>query len=140
LTAVVRLDGTSDLGLAADLHVEFPAIMFYDYTKVQARVARWLRLRGAGLAKNWHLTFSAGASDSPGLVGRMIARGVNVAVPMAIARGAALPATFEGERVIDGDLHDARFTDDVGVVVGLRAKGGSVKRGGVETGFLRVVA
>ena len=39
-------------------------------------------------------------------------------------RGDALPGTWHGFPVIDGDLHDCRFLDPKGVVVGLRAKGG----------------
>jgi hypothetical protein len=49
--------------------------------------------------------------------------GVNVAVVFTTRRGDALPATWNGFSVIDGDLHDCRFLDPTAVVVGLRAKG-----------------
>jgi hypothetical protein len=51
------------------------------------------------------------------------ARGqTHVAVVFTKRRGDALPATWNGLSVIDGDLHDCRFLDPTGVVVGLRAK------------------
>jgi hypothetical protein len=34
-----------------------------------------------------------------------------------------LPETYLGHKVIDGTLHDMRFLDDWGVIVGLVAKG-----------------
>ena len=37
LKPVARLDGTSDLGLAMQMHKEFPDTLYYDYTKVFRR-------------------------------------------------------------------------------------------------------
>jgi hypothetical protein len=124
LRPVVRLDGTSDLGFAEGLHRDFPGIVFYDYTKLPARVRRWLRMRANGEARNWHLTFSLGAHNHAEAAG-LLAEGVGVAVPFDVRRGAPLPEIYLGARVIDGDTHDYRFTDPRGVVVGLRAKGNS---------------
>ena len=42
----------------------------------------------------------------------------------AVVFSGELPATWRGYPVIDGDEHDARFTDaGAGVIIGLRAKG-----------------
>ena len=49
--------------------------------------------------------------------------GINVAVVFTTSRSEALPETWNRFPVIDGDLHDCRFLDPTGVVVGLRAKG-----------------
>jgi hypothetical protein len=38
----------------------------------------------------------------------------------------SLPRAYKGIQVIDGDLHDLRFLDEKGVIVGLRAKGKAV--------------
>jgi hypothetical protein len=56
-----------------------------------------------------------------------LAHGVNVSVVFNTVRGQALPGYWQGYRVIDGDLHDVRFLDPRGVVVGLRAKGEAKK-------------
>jgi hypothetical protein len=37
-----------------------------------------------------------------------------------------LPRAYKGFPVIDGDLHDLRFLDPHGVIVGLKAKGKAV--------------
>ena len=39
----------------------------------------------------------------------------------------AVPATWRCIKVIDGDKHDMRFLDSVGVIVGLTAKGEAKK-------------
>jgi hypothetical protein len=62
--------------------------------------------------------------------------GTNVAVVFDTVRGHALPATYAGVRVVDGDLSDSRWADEVGVIVGLRAKGAAI---GDRSGFVRAV-
>lgn len=112
--AVARLDVLSDLGLAERLAPEFPEVTFYDYTKVAARVRRWLR----GGPANYHLTFSRGSAN--GAEARALAEaGANVAVVFRDE----LPERWYGRPVVWGDEHDFRFLDPRGVVVGLVAKG-----------------
>ena len=53
----------------------------------------------------------------------VLAKRGNVAVVFDTKVGHPLPRRYLGARVIDGDLHDLRFLDPRGVVVGLRAKG-----------------
>ena len=115
LIAAVRPNGTSDLPkMGMQLAAEFPDIQFYDYTKIPRP---WLRQR-----KNYQITFSFSGSNLPDAL-ECLAHGVNVAVVFAVKKGKALPETWQGYRVIDGDISDLRFLDPRGVVVGLRAKG-----------------
>lgn len=117
MTLAVRLNGTSDLpGDALALAKQFPNVQFYDYTKLKT----W---RNA-LPANYHLTLSYDPQTVPAVeCQKALAKGVNVAVVFDIKKGDALPTTFLSVPVIDGDEHDLRFLDPVGVVVGLRAKG-----------------
>lgn len=115
LTLAVRVNGTSDQPrLARRLAERFPAVQFYDYTKLPAP---WLRRM-----PNYHVTFSLSernANDARAA----LANGVNVAVVFNVARSKALPTVWNGRPVVDGDKTDLRFLDPTGVVVGLRAKG-----------------
>ena len=123
--AVVRLDGTSDLGLGDDLAIYYREILFYDYTKSAKRYTDWLNLRNLGRAKNRYLTFSRSETNweycrwfldhplHPGTV--------------TVVFWPRIPGTWQGYRVINGDKHDFRFLDPPGVIVGLLAKGKAKK-------------
>lgn len=118
LAPAVRLNGTSDLRwerLYPELFADFPQLQFFDYTKLQVRMSHHLNGR---LPQNYHLTFSADGSNHHHSI-ELLERGATVAVVF----WPELPKTWWGFPVIDGDLHDARFIDPKGVVVGLRAKG-----------------
>jgi len=120
---VIRLNGTSDLPWenlrtsdGQSLMTLYPDVIFYDYTKNHARMlARRQPL-------NYHLTFSRSELNDADCL-RVLANGDNVAVVFDTRKGAALPDTWNGYRVVDGDANDLRFLDPRGVVVGLRAKG-----------------
>lgn len=114
LIPCVRLNGTSDLPwLALWLAAKFPRVQFYDYTKHDRA---WERVR-----PNYHLTFSWSGENQEACE-RALARGLNVAVPFDLKKSEALPATWMGRQVVDGDLSDLRFLDECGVIVGLRVK------------------
>ena len=117
-TPAVRVDGSTDTGFGAELAPNFPGVQFYDYTKGIARLAR-------PRAANYHLTYSVSELSPADLT--PIAE--NLAVVFDIRKGEALPETFAGRRVIDGDTHDARFTDPAGVVVGLSFKAAADREG-----------
>jgi hypothetical protein len=111
----VRLNGTSDLPwLAMTLSAEFPSVMFYDYTK---HPRPYLRVR-----PNYSITFSYSGHNAADSLDAL-AHGVNVAAVFNVRKGQPLPDTWQGYPVIDGDLHDLRFLDARGVIVGLRPKG-----------------
>ena len=116
LTPTVRLNGTSDIRWENyGIPQAFPELQLYDYTKLHNR---------KGIPENYSLTWSySGASKAySDRLGDVIKSGMNAA---AVFRG-RLPATFEGVPVIDGDKHDLRFLDPLGVIVGLKAKGKAI--------------
>jgi hypothetical protein len=115
LTAVFRLNGTSDLRWEAIPAEEgrtvlelFPSVQFYDYTKLSNR---------KNIPRNYHLTFSR-SEDNEQACKQALANGLNVAVVFR-----DLPKRYLGKRVVAGDDDDLRFLDPKGVVVGLKAKG-----------------
>jgi hypothetical protein len=118
LTPCVRVNGTSDLPwLAMRMAREFPHVQLYDYSK-HLRV--WKRQ-----LPNYSITFSHSETNLQDCL-ETLAHGSNVAVVFDTKRGAQLPTTWNGYRVIDGDESDLRFLDPhsaIGFVVGLRAKG-----------------
>lgn len=94
----------------------FPSVQFVDYTKRPERF-------DAALPANYHLTFSRSETNEAKAI-ELLGRGINVAVVFA-----ALPETWNGFPVINGDSHDLRHLDPRGgVVVGLLPKGLKAKR------------
>ena len=132
MTPSVRLNGTSDLPWErmpfvgkngwryASILERFPQVSFYDYTKNPHRAKQ----------QPYHLTYSrAETADSHKYSLELLASGVNVAVVFGITNKKQandemlpLPKTWNGYKVIDGDVSDVRFYDEQGVVVGLRFK------------------
>ena len=97
----------------------FPNVQFYDYTKSVKRA----RQHASGqLPSNYHLTFSRSENTPDDLVTELVESGQNVAVVFD-----EVPDTWLGLPVINGDEHDLRFIDPVGVIVGLVAKGQAKK-------------
>jgi hypothetical protein len=120
LKAAVRLNGTSDLpyekykvgDTGKNIMELFPEVQFYDYTKLENRFTK------GQLPANYHLTFSR-AEDNDHKLPEVLKH-----TSAAVVFSGELPATWRGYPVIDGDEHDARFTDaGAGVIIGLRAKG-----------------
>ena len=126
----VRLNVLSDIAWerVAPALFSIAGARFYDYTKRTDRT----------VPANYHLTSSATerTADS-GLAKLADMYGSNVAVVFDTRRGHALPTSYAGCRVVDGDLSDSRWNDDRGVIVGLRAKGKAI---GDRSGFVRSVA
>lgn len=131
MTPVFRLNGTSDIRWENEtvtidgveypnLMTAFPTVQFMDYTKLANR---------RGLPSNYHLTFSLSETNDD-KARAALERGLNVAV---IFRG-SLPKTFMGRPVINGDVHDLRFLDPKGCIVGLSPKGRARKD---TSGFVR---
>jgi len=121
LKAAVRLNGTSDLpyekykvgDTGKNIMELFPDVQFYDYTKLDNRFTK-----GQTLPANYHLTFSR-AEDNDHKLDDVLKH-----TSAAVVFAGELPATWRGYPVIDGDEHDARFTDaGPGVIIGLTAKG-----------------
>jgi hypothetical protein len=90
-------------------------VQFYDYTKVLNRLSK-------PLPSNYSLTFSrSGHNDIE--CDAAIRMGANVSVVFSIDKKSAMPTTWNGAPVFDGDDTDARFLDPKRHVIGLRAKG-----------------
>jgi len=126
-----RLNLTSDLPWEKIKHegqsvIEaFPSVQFYDYTKSPERMTEFLNDQ---MPSNYHLTFSRSETNSE-LSWNFLPSLGNVAM---VFRG-ALPETFFGFDVIDGDETDLRFLDPDGCIVGLVEKG---KAKADESGFV----
>jgi hypothetical protein len=136
LIPVFRLNGTSDLAfekyevvrngqLFRNIFTAFPEVTFYDYTKVLGR-------KVANIA-NYSLTFSAADGNDIDVM-KAIAQGYNVATVFGLKKTEAMPETYMGLPVFNGDESDLRFLDPKGVIVGLYAKGKAKKD---TTGFVK---
>jgi hypothetical protein len=111
-----RLNGTSDIRwevLFPTLFEDFGYVRFYDYTKLKNR---------RNLPKNYTLTYSYSENDTEQDVHDIISH-MNIAVVFSTKKKDNLPKEFMGYPVCDGDIHDLRFLDPEGSIVGLRAKG-----------------
>lgn len=119
----VRLNGTSDIQFEnipvngfANIFEAFPNVQFYDYTKIARRFFK-------DLPNNYHLTFSR-AETNEKIAETILSKGKNIAV---VFNSSALPSTWKGFKVIDGDENDLRFMDPENIIVGLKAKGRAKK-------------
>lgn len=127
LKPAVRLNGTSDIRwerIAPDLLETFSAIPFYDYTKLPNR---------RDLPPNYTLTYSLSETELSWSHHLRALEEMNTAVVLAGCGSSRypkpFPKTWNGRRVIDGDLHDVRYLDrpSHGAYVALRPKGKATK-------------
>lgn len=132
LRTAQRLNGTTDYAWehirfdGQSMPERFQDVQFYDYTKSVKRA----RQHASGkMPSNYHLTFSRSELTPNHIVAELSDSGQNVAVVFD-----EIPDTWLGLPVINGDEHDLRFLDGVGVIVGLKAKGPKAKKD--TTGFV----
>lgn len=92
----------------------FDDVRFYDYTPDFDRMVEFLDKK---LPKNYHLTFSRKEDNDLKCQAILGSKG-NV----AIVFNGEQPKKFNGKRTVDGDLHDLRFLDPKGCIVGLKGK------------------
>jgi hypothetical protein len=159
----LRLNGTSDIRWESDERFftdekgelatraqggrsvieHHPDVQWYDYSKIETRFPPHPKAKQ--LPANYRLTFSSSENNDED-VERVLKAGGNVALVFDIRptigsiHMAPMVKVAYGYPVIDGDLHDLRFLDPPGVIVGLRAKG--ALRDVVKTGdaqFVRYV-
>ena len=139
LVPVFRLNGTSDIsfekypvqrqGVTYDnIFAAFADVQFYDYTAVLGRKVKHI--------SNYALTFSRKESNDMD-VRLALSQGLNAAIVFGVKKTDALPTSFMGRPVFNGDESDLRFLDPKGVVVGLYAKGKAKKD---TSGFVVKVA
>ncbi|MBL4770605.1 MAG: hypothetical protein JKY61_05575 [Planctomycetes bacterium] len=122
LRPAVRLNGSSDLAWERrfpEVFQQFPDVEFYDYTKIFPRAMQALGARPSSVPwpENYRLTYSAGSDDR--LARQVLESGGTVAVVFH----PNIPSSWLGAQVLDGDVHDVRYLDPGGSVVGLKAKG-----------------
>lgn len=121
----IRLNGTSDLPFerylidGKNLMDHFPKVKFYDYTKLDNRITDTL-------PSNYHLTFSRSETNES-VITEVIKK-----APVSVVFKNKLPKLYNGFKVINGDLHDMRFKNKSGIIIGLLAKGRARKD---ATGF-----
>lgn len=136
VTPLVRLNTASDLDWSATIR-KFPEVQFYDYTASAKRAA-------ANALGNYDITFSRKEVTADSTLRELLTMGVNVAIVFDVeynpqhGKFGALPASWLGFPVVDGDKHDFRLreVDGHGVIVGLRLKGGlESKARARKTGF-----
>ena len=122
-----RLNLTSDLPWhQLSVILEYPKLLFYDYTKDKTRMLRYL---DGKLPPNYYLTYSRSEETEDEEIHDLCRKGGNVAIVFRDH----LPSEWQGIKVVDGDINDLRFLDGHGKIVGLRAKGLAKKD---ETGFV----
>ena len=133
MQAVFRPNLTSDIAWEDIINEDGVTIFekhgktqFYDYTKSFKRMQSFLN---GELPSNYHLTFSCSETNEK-IAKLVLSMGGNVAV---VFRN-ALPDTWNGVEVVNGDESDLRFLDKQGVVVGLIEKGLAKKD---STGFVK---
>jgi hypothetical protein len=112
----VRLNNTSDISPldfqlnGVNILEMFPDIMFYDYTKVAARVEL------TKVYNNYDITFSYTGQNLTACQ-EMLLNKIKVAVVFK-----KVPATFMGYPVLNGDAYDMRYKDSVASIIGLKYK------------------
>jgi hypothetical protein len=116
-TPAIRLNGGSDLDWT-NIYSEFPQVQFWEYTKRPDLALKLNKL------PNVQATYSHNEHTTNRITGIMLANGINIAMVFDLwsRKGGDLPTNVGSVPVIDGDIHDLRFLDPKGVIVGLRLK------------------
>lgn len=134
----VRMNGTSDLDFVSMLRAmikvnvfSYENLQFYDYTKNPNRVKRY-----AGT--NYLLTFSYDGQNWDDAVTSMTEYNTPVSVVFNLKKGEALPKTWRGFDVVDGDVADDIMIGKRGkYILGLRFKGTKARlEEGIQLGFV----
>lgn len=125
IKTAIRLNGTSDLDFVQLIKVRLdidiltlPNLMFYDYTK---NINKALKYKDCS---NYKITFSRSETNESDCL-KALRAGINVAVVFDHKK--ALPSTYLGYKVIDGDKSDIEMISNYGVILGLKAKGKAKK-------------
>lgn len=129
LIPVVRLNGTSDIQFENEsftfdgveyknIMAMFPDVQFYDYTKIPTR---------KNVPSNYDLTFSySGLHGFQSHYNKAKENPVFKRFAVVFDKVENIPASFDGQKIIDGDKTDLRFLDGAGIVA-LYAKGKAKK-------------
>jgi hypothetical protein len=131
-TPAIRLNGGSDLDWS-EIYAEFPTVQFWEYTKRPDMAVCLNKL------PNVQVTYSHNEHTTNRITGIMLANGINIALVFDLwsRKGGDLPASVGSIPVIDGDVHDLRFLDPKGVIVGLRLKSITKPENKLELDFIQ---
>lgn len=121
--AVFRLNGTTDIQWENIKHEGktlmdwFPNNQFYDYTKIARRFEKQL-------PKNYFLVYSyAETKANQTNAWNILKQGHNIAAVFSVKNETEFPTQYNGFQVVNGDEHDAIFTQPKGTIIALKAKG-----------------
>ena len=108
-------------------------VVFYDYFKGPLKIAEKAISEGIDLTISFHEK----------MTDQDVEKALELSRLAVVFEGKALPKTWRGYPVINGDLHDLRFTEPKGVVVGLLVKntagtGGKAKHEGTRNDFVQI--
>jgi hypothetical protein len=148
----VRLNAASDISwerIAPNIFRDFPAVQFYDYTKITKRA---MASSNQHWPENYSLTYSISERSCPWKTREILQSGVNCSLvtdsewnPQQNITGKLPKTVLVGGRyfpTVDGDEHDIRIPelDGTGSVVLLRGKGSVANvLEGIRAGFIRRV-
>ena len=91
----------------------FPTALFYDYTKLAARLGR--------TPENYRLMFSYSAAPA---YQNQVRAALKTDAPMTVVFRGGMPETFLGKVVMDGDKSDLKNLYSKNMIIGLKLKGG----------------
>ena len=112
--AAFRLNTISDIPWEKHgIPQAFPTALFYDYTKLAARLNR--------TPENYKLMFSYSAAPA---YQNQVKAALKTDSPMTVVFRGGMPKTFLGKVVKDGDKSDLENLYSKNMIVGLRLKGG----------------
>ena len=141
-SGVVRLNTFSDVGWEGIIDLnKYRTLRFYDYTKDLNRAIR--ASSGDVRYSNYRLCYSVNEHSDMAAVDALVDAGGTAAVVLDIRyvnkdNKDAMPATYRGRPLVDGDATDDRSSDPRGCYVGLRLKGDRAKRADARAcGFAR---
>ena len=108
-------------------------VIFYDYFKGPLHIAERAISAGIDLTISFHEK----------MTDQEVEKALKLSRLAVVFEGKALPKTWRGYPVINGDIHDCRYTEPKGVVVGLLVKntagtGGKAKHEGTRNDFVQI--
>ena len=137
----IRLNGTSDLDfigiiksrLGVNVLEEFKNLVFYDYTKILGKVAKY-----SNSQDRYKLAFSLSEDNMDECIEALEKYNSPISVVFGVQKNQDLPKQWNGYKVIDGDKADDLMLDNNGAyVLGLRFKGSKKEmQEGIKSGFV----
>ena len=140
----IRGNTFSDLPQWESIARSFPDLVFFDYTKEQARFERSIGIKASAKTwpKNYFLTYSAHEKSDDSKMAEYLEAGGNISF---LYRAKKVPGSIKiawrETQTVNGDRSDLRLPelDGTGVAVALKGKAGMNKLENKSSKFLRIV-